>query len=369
MSKVRVATCVPRQYWMQSEKLGWLQKALREYPCDLFISSQELFGGGSTREICRLKGIETDDVPVTEDWLNRNIGGLARKHNTCIGIGASVKRHDVVTEDFLYYDNEGTLLGYHSKIALPVQDSIALGGASGITPETSYERAVKVIEIPKLGLRVGTVFCWQVFFVDFWNDLMRQGCNLVAHPIKFAPRAWYKKGQNAANENTRIGFTQNKGSEKPEDDTLGWIRKLMFESEFKQMPIAVTCNTWNGGEQFLALVGWVDEVTRTTNLLHLPSVAETDQIVVTEYDPALYDALPNWNKQMYAQFKKEYETVAEKTMMRKAIRLERQARDGRAAEKLTKHAVKKAVEKAVVRSSRSQQATYASSLSSFFDNF
>ena len=39
--KVRVATCVPRQYWMQAEKLAWLDKALGENPCDLFVSSQE----------------------------------------------------------------------------------------------------------------------------------------------------------------------------------------------------------------------------------------------------------------------------------------------------------------------------------------
>ena len=96
------------------------------------------------REICRLKGIKTDDVLVTEGWLTDNIGGLAHKHDTCIGIGASVKRRDVVTEDFLYYSRKGELLGYHSKIALPEQDSVVLKGASGITPETNYERACRV---------------------------------------------------------------------------------------------------------------------------------------------------------------------------------------------------------------------------------
>src|SRR5271165_551783 len=300
--RVRVATCVPRQYWMQSEKLAWFQKALRENPCDLFISSQELFGGGSTREICRLKGIKTDDVPVTEGWLTDNIGGLARKHDTCIGIGASVKRRDVVTEDFLYYSRKGELLGYHSKIALPVQDSVTTNGASGITPQTNYERAVKVIELPELGIRIGTVFCWQVFFVDFWNDLMRQGCTLVAHPIKFAPRAWYLKGRTPDGKETRVGFTQNKGSDDPKSDSLGWIQKLEYESTFKQMPIAVSCNTWDGGEKYLALVGWVDEITHGSDLNNYPSVAATDVVQVNTYDPALFEALPKWHKGMYAQF-------------------------------------------------------------------
>jgi predicted amidohydrolase len=347
--KVRIATCVPRQYWLQLEKLAWLDKALRENPCDLFISSQELFGGGSTREICRLKGVESDDAPVTEDWLAKNIGGLARKYKACIGIGASVSRRDVVTEDFLYYSGKGELLGHHSKIALPKQDNIVLGGASGITPETDYQRAVKVIEIPSLGIRVGTVFCWQVYFSQFWQDLALQACNLVAHPIKFAPRAWYKKGQNAAGEHTRVGFMHNKGSDTPENDALGWIRKLKYESEFKELPIAVSCNTWNGGEKYLALAGWVDEVTSKTNLVHLPSTPQTDHVIVTEYDPSLFAVLDHLNDSHYKDFKDDWGALTSKIMMRKAIRLERQARNGKAAVKLEKHAVTTAIGKAVLR--------------------
>lgn len=340
--KVKVATCVPRQYWKQAEKLAWLDKALRENPCDLFITSQELFGGGSTREIYKRNGIETDDIPVIEQWLNEKIGRLARKHNACIGIGASVERRGVITEDFLYYSRKGELLGYHSKIALPVQDNIALNGASHITPETSYERACRVIEIPELGIRVGTVFCWQVFFVDFWNDLMRKGCTLVAHPIKFAPRAWYDKATNEAGEHCRVGFKQNPGSDDPNDDSLGWIKKLRYESEFKQLPIAVSCNTWAAGARYLALCGWVDEVTGRTNLVNLPSTAETERVIVTEYDPALFDALPNWNDSCYKDFKQDFERVASKTMMRKAIRAEQRATNGKTAASLVKHTVAKA---------------------------
>jgi hypothetical protein len=343
---VRVATCVPRQYWTQAEKLAWLDKAIEKNPCDLFISSQEFFGGGSTRQICKDKSIETDDFAVTEQWLNVHIGGLAKIHGTHVGIGASVKRGEKITEDFLYYNSEGELLGYHSKIALPAQDDITLGGASGITPETDYEKAVRVIEVPNLGIRVGTVFCWQVYFVDFWAHLMRQRCSLVVHPIKFAPRAWYLKGENDQGQKTRVGFTQNKGSDKPEDDTLGWIRKLKFESEFKQLPIAVSCNTWEGGAQYLALVGWVDEVTHKTNLFHLPSAGETEKVVVTEYDPALFDALPNLSNANYGQFKADWQALMAKTMMRKSIKCEAKAQNGKVAARLGKHAVDEAVKKA-----------------------
>jgi hypothetical protein len=368
MSKIRVSTCVPRQYWMQSEKLAWLDKAMLENPSDLFLTSQELFGGGSTREICRLKGIETDDVPVTEGWLNDHIGGLARRHNTCIGIGASVKRRDVITEDFLYYSRKGELLGYHSKVGLPVQDSVLTNGASNVTPETNYDRAWKVIELPELGIRVSTVFCWQVFFVDFWAHLMRQGCSLVVHPIKFAPRAWYKKKLNSDGKPTRVGFTQNKGSDDPNSDPLGWIRKLQYESEYKQLPIAVSCNTWDGGAKFLAMAGWIDEVTHKTNLFHLPSTAETEKVVVTEYDPALFDALPTWHKGMYRLYKEDYAAVEEKKMMRKAIRVEQRAQDGRTVARLEKHAEKNAVKSAVEKSVVGKGQKVVADLS-FFDDF
>lgn len=335
---VRVATCIPKQLYTTAEKLAWLDKAILDNPCDLFLTSQEYFGGGSIREICKQKGITTDDIPQSLPWLDINIGGLAKKHGVHIGVGASTTYlTGDTTENFIYYDNEGTRLGYHAKIALPRQDSVALDGASGITPETNYSAAVKVIELPKLGIKIGTVFCWQVFFMQFWNDLYKQGCNLVAHPIKFAPRAWYKKGQNAEGLNVRTGFTQNKGSELAEDDALGWIRKLMFESEFKLLPIAVTCNTWAGGEQFLALEGWIDEVSQTSNLHHLPSVPETEIVTVTSFDPTLYAKFDNWSNAYYGEHKEVFNKMAAKTMMRKALGIEARTISGQAAAKFDAH--------------------------------
>jgi hypothetical protein len=349
-AKIKVATCIPRQYWTQKEKLEWLDKALAENPCHLFLTSQELFGGGSMREICRLKGIQTDDVPVDEAWLSKRIGGLATKHKTCIGVGASVTRAGVTTEDFLYYSSKGKLLGWHSKIALPKQDDITTNGASQITPEADYKRAARPIEIPELGLRVGTVFCWQVFFIDLWNDYSRAHVNLVVHPIKFSPRSWYDKGRNPQGQETRIGFKQDKNGNDVNSDTLGWIKKLRYESEFKQIPIAVTCNTWSAGEKYLALVGWVDEVTCHTNLKNLPSVAETETVMVTEYDPTIFADLAGFGQHMYARFanKEDFRRIAEKTMMRKAQRLEAQARNGRTETKVIKHQLEQPADKSKI---------------------
>ncbi len=259
-SRVRVATSLPKQYWMQAQKLDWLDKAIADNPCDLFLTPQEFVGGGSTREWCRLKGFETDDVPVTESWLLEHVGSLGRKHGIHIGFGATVNRDGILTEDYLYYDPSGTMIGYSSKIALPVQDSVVNGGASQVTPEVDPARAAKVIE---------------------------------------------------------------------------------FESEFKQLPIAVTCNSWDGGEKFLALVGWVDETTRHTDLHHLPSTAEVEKVVVTSYDPTLYAELEHLSLGVYGRFKPDWKPLMAGTMRRKAVRIEQRVRDGRAATRLEKHVAKK----------------------------
>ena len=208
------------------------------------------------------------------------------------------------------------------------------GGASNVTPQVDPAAAAKVIDIPEFDIRVGTVFCWQVHFHRFWQDLADQKCNLVVHPIKFAPRAWYKKGTNPAGQPTRIGFQQNKGSECAEDDALGWIRRLKFESEFKELPIAVTCNTWNGGEKYLALVGWVDETCQRTNLENLPSTAETERVIVTTYDPGLYDELEHLSLAVYKRFIDVWPALSTGIMRRKAVRIEQRAQSGRSAAKL-----------------------------------
>ncbi len=340
MSIVRVATCVPKQFWMQKQKIEWLDKALTVNKCDLFLLPQEYFGGGSCREICRLKGVQTDDVPVTPEWIETHVGDLAHKHQVHIGLGATTTRGNITTEDYHYIDPSGRVVGYHSKMALPVQDTILRNGASKVTPETDFDRAATVIHLPLLDIHVGTVFCWQVYFNEFWTMLEAQKCSLVVHPIKFAPRAWYKKGQNPAGENTRIGFTQESGSDDPESDALGWIRKLAYESEFKQLAIAVTCNAWDGGPKFLAMSGFIEKTTGRCELNHPKSVPETDLVNVHEYDPTLYDVLEHLSLANYAQFKGKWQPLMQGTMRRKSVRIEQRALDGRTAAAVEKYQAK-----------------------------
>lgn len=374
MSKIRVATCVPKQCWMQAEKLEWLDQAIAKNPCELFVTSQEFVGGGSTREICRRRNIKTDDFPVTEEWILTHVGELCRKHSVHIGFGATVQRDGINTEDFLYLDPAGTIVGYHSKIALPRVDDINTDGASQVTPEADYERAARVIDIPDLGLRVATVFCWQVFFSQFWVKLMQQRCTLVVHPIKFAPRAWYKNGKTSEELRTRIGYQQNPGSDREEDDALGWIRKLKYESEFRQVPIACSCNTWAAGKKYLALVGWVDEVVSSnTKLLHLPSTAETDAVMVTEYDPALLAMLPKFHRGLYPHFKdspegkRTYNAIMRKGMMRKALRYEERVLEAMAENQVSAAPVKYKGEPGPIEGTTPEDV-FAGSLPPFFED-
>ena len=239
-----------------------------------------------------------------------------------------------MTEDFLYYSRKGELLGYHSKIALPEQDSVVLKGASGITPETNYERACRVIEIPELGIRVGTVFCWQVYFTDFWAHLMRQRCSPWPTPSSLR----LEHGTTRAKllmEATRIGFKQNKGSDDPKSDPRpGSVSCSMKANSSRcQLRAPATHGTVVTNISLL-WDGWMRRHTGR-HLFHLPSTAEVEQVVVTEYDAALFDALPNFPYGYEPGYDNDdFKAIAAKKKMRKSINCEMRAENGKAAGKV-----------------------------------
>jgi hypothetical protein len=271
-TKVGVATCVPLQKENAADKTKWLDEALAKTDCDLFLLSQEYYGGHY---------VEPNHLHYEQAWLDDTVGGLARKHGKHIGVGACLKHEGGASEDFIYYSSDGENLGHHKKYALPAYDDIRANGHGKLLPETDYSRRTTPIEIPKLGLRVGTVFCWEVFSQTIWGAYSMANCNLIAHPIKFAPRGWLvkKKDENGVVHVT--GFDQ-----KPKD--TDWLDKLKFQSRFSMMPIAVTCNSWKIGPKFMAFVGWIDELLGRTDFHEVPSTADAEKIVVTEYNPQIF---------------------------------------------------------------------------------
>lgn len=278
---IRVATCVPRQHFNRVSKLEWLANAMRTTECDLFLTPQEYLGGTY---------IMGDDLHMEADWLKRVAGDLARSTGKALGIGACVK-HETggATEDYLYFEGDGTFRGYHRKFALPSYDDVRAKGAGRLWPETSYAARVRPVEIPSLGLRIGTVFCWEVFSLSIFPAYSFAGCNLIAHPIKFAPRGWLKLSkptdEGAGGEKRVLGFDQNDKSEL-------WVDRLLAAGRHEALcPIAVSCNTWALGAKYRALVGHVDEVQHRTELLNLPSTPEQDHIHKFEMNPGFYSAL------------------------------------------------------------------------------
>lgn len=274
---VKVACCMPKQEYTIADKLKWLEKALDKTECDLFLTPQEYLGGHY---------VMPKELHVDREWLYETAGKLARKRKVCLGVGACAKTETAgAMEDYVYFDSKGEPLGRHSKFALPSYDDARTGGHGQLWPETSYNRRVTPVDIPELRLRVGTVFCWEVFSQAIWPSYSFQRVNLVAHPIKFAPRGWLKNKVQGDGKKHIVGFGNAPKSR-------AWVDRLLMAGRHQVMcPIAVSCNSWNLGDKFMALVGHVDEMKRTTDLLDVPSAGEEERIHTFEMLPEWYEGL------------------------------------------------------------------------------
>lgn len=276
-SLVTIACCVPLQMYSLEAKLQWLERAIDRTPCDLFLTSQEFFGGHY---------IMPKNLHVTRDWMVEKVGRLAAKRGICIAAGACVKTEiSGAMEDYLYFSSKGELLGWHSKFALPSYDDVRTSGHGNLWPETSYQRRTTPIDIPELRLRIGTVFCWEVFSQTIFSSYSFQRCNLITHPIKFAPRGWLKNEMKSDGKKHIVGFGNAPKSQL-------WVDRLIMASRHQCLcPIAVSCNSWDLGAKYMALTGHVDEVRHTTNLMDIPSTKGVEQIHTFQMLPEFYTGL------------------------------------------------------------------------------
>lgn len=278
--EITVASCVPKQLLTPRDKLKWLDRKLGESGADLFLLPQEWFGG---HWVHKLSGGE---MPLHFDrgWLEDEVGALAQKRGAALGVGACVKvpgDEARGTEDYLYFGRDGRLLGHHRKFCLPRYDDVRAAGAGRLWPETSWKARVQPVAIPELNLRVGTIFCWEVFCTTLVPAYSLARTNLVAHPIKFAPRGWLKT-QVIDEEQHIVGFSQAPKSQE-------WVDRLKMLARHEALcPIAISCNTWGIGPKYLALGGHIDEVMGTTALHEPPSVPETDLVHTFKMKPAIY---------------------------------------------------------------------------------
>lgn len=284
---VKVAVCMPRQTYTREEKLDWLERTVDHTDCDLFCTPQEYLGGHY---------VMPKDLHMERDWVLEEVGRIAVKTGKHIAVGACCRGVNTgATEDYLYLDDKGNYLGHHSKYALPSYDDMRTGGHGQLWPETNYQRRIKTVDLPKLRVKAGTIFCWEIYSQMLWASYSFNRANLIVHPIKFAPRGWLK------NEKKSDGFKHIVGFGNAPKSNI-WPERLYFAAKHQVMcPIAVSCNSWNLGPKFMAIVGWVDEMRyrkdennerrSSTDLHDVESNGNEEFVRVYEMVPEFYEGL------------------------------------------------------------------------------
>jgi predicted amidohydrolase len=278
---ITVACCVPKQTWTVADKVEWLDKAMRDTECDFFIAPQEYFGGHVNHQNSGA------NLHIDVEWMKKEMGDLARSHGKALAVGAATRHPSGgATEDYFYFDPAGGYRGYHRKFALPAYDDVRANGAGQLWPEINYNSRVTPITIPDLDLKIGTVFCWEVFSLTIFPAYSMAGCNLIAHPIKFSPRSWPKLSKQA---DAKIRSIVAYGND-PKSNT--WLDKLTFAARHEVMcPIAITCNSWGLGGKHMALTGHVDELRHTTKLIDVPCDPQVQVIHRFDIEPKYYTGL------------------------------------------------------------------------------
>lgn len=315
---ITIATCMPTQQYDRQSKLDWLDQALADTDCDLFITPQEYVGGHY---------IMKNDLHMDRQWVIDSTAELAVKHGKHIAIGACCKTADSgATEDLLIIDDQGQYLGHRSKYALPSYDDVRTNGHGALWPETDFNRRVAPIEVPKLRLKVGVCFCWEVFSQLLWPAYSLARVNLVIHPIKFSPTGWLKNQMHSDGKKHIVDFGNAPKS------TI-WGDRLVMASRHQVMcPIAVSCNSWNLGDKFMALVGHVDEITRTTDLHRVPSIGKEQYIHSFQMLPEIYSGLDHMHSagafKAHTGTVDNYSQLGEHKMHIKIRRLEAQLMGG-----------------------------------------
>ena len=278
---ITVACCIPRQEVTIEAKVKWFRDTLDKTPCDLFLLPQEFIGGHYVH-----RTLSNGQMPlhVPRSQVEETFGEVARQHGVALGVGACITDEadpDRGTEDYLYFDKDGSVAGHHRKFALPRYDDARAAGAGRLWPETVWKDRVKPIELASLGLRIGTVFCWEIFALTLVPAYALAKTNLIVHPIKFAPRGWLKT-EVIDGEQHIVGFNQAPKSEE-------WIARLKMLGRHEALcPIAISCNTWNIGVKYKAITGHVDEMLGTTDIPEIGSEPGAERVHTFQMSPTLY---------------------------------------------------------------------------------
>jgi hypothetical protein len=195
-------------------------------------------------------------------------------------------------------------------------------GYGRLVPEVDFQNRLRPVVLQN-GLRLGTVFCWEVFSIVLWAAYRYGGCNLITHPVKFAPAGYPKKGKRKGETIIESFGLCDKGKWDI------WKNRLLAANLYECFcPILVSCNIWNLGKKFVAVCGHVDEVFGSTRLYERPSTDEGSMEAESVLDVASCEAIDHQTS--FGQFiaagggSKKYQQSMRLTMIRKIHRIEAQ---------------------------------------------
>ncbi len=234
MSSIKILSCIPKQAFTFSDKVAWAEYAIKMHKPELMILPQEYFGG-IQQEIFKTG----EPLVYPEEEVLKPMKGLSKKYSCGILFGALIKDDGLgQTRERIYgVDSSGKLAGFQDKIFLPAYDHIEAGGIPRVSPEVSFSEREAPIIID--GVRVGILFCWEVFSGKLWRTVAQGQPDIIANMIKFGIKGYPQKSKNAVTGQSLVtGFGFGKDG--------GWFKRLEMAATYDvSVPIISSTNSWN----------------------------------------------------------------------------------------------------------------------------
>lgn len=221
---MKIATCVPKQYYTFEEKFNWLEEQIKKYGPDIFVTPQEYFGGDY---------IMSDKSSFTEEELLPRLLELSNKYNVGLIVGLIERENGENYERMWFIDKE--LKGKITKFVEPAY-TLKDVGTYGLVQEDNLDNRFQVFEVK--GALVSGFFCWEIY-----SDLLMCGLGMLdldfcVSQIKFGISASPKK------EKLPNGLIKVGGINYFKD--TNWERRLQVANEFElKCPIVISTNSWN----------------------------------------------------------------------------------------------------------------------------
>jgi len=233
---LRAASAVRLRSKLECSTTPWRDGSRRVLPSP-GISRWPLCAANSRRSTTRRSTCTSE-----ADYIEETFGEVARRHQVALGVGACEFARTSRTgarprTTCISTRTASTAGSTASSPYLPTMTSIQ--GRRPAVPETDYQRRIKPVDLPKVGLRVGTVFCWEIYARALVPAYAFNDVNLLVHPIKFAPRGWSRRARARRSRLSLRPGCQVRGLDQPAQG-----RRAMGSDVAQSRSLA---NTWDIG--------------------------------------------------------------------------------------------------------------------------